>query len=196
MYQTIASGGFRLAPRAIREVLTADGRPLRRYGISVEQAFEPAPVYLLTAAMQDVVRAGTARGLGNYLPPGLNVAGKTGTTDELRDSWFAGFTGDRLAVVWVGYDDNRPAQLTGAGGAMTVWGELMRALPQEPLAPPLPENVEPVRVDPQSGLRAARGCDGAVELPFIAGSAPAASAPCAAPAETPKQKGWWQRLFE
>jgi penicillin-binding protein 1B len=62
MYQTLASGGFRVPPRAIREVLTADGRPLRRYGLSVEQAFEPAPVYLVTAAMQAVVREGTAQG--------------------------------------------------------------------------------------------------------------------------------------
>jgi penicillin-binding protein 1B len=196
MYQTIASGGFRVPPRAIREVLTAEGRPLKRYGLSVEQAFEPAPVYLLTTAMQGVVREGTAQGLKHHIPPELNVAGKTGTTDELRDSWFAGFTGDRLAVVWVGYDDNKPTRLTGASGAMTVWGELMRELPHEPLAPPLPENIEQIWVDPPSGRRADRNCAGAVELPFVNGSAPKDTAPCAAAREPPKPRGWWQRLFE
>src|SRR5207247_859740 len=82
----------------------------------------PEPMYLLTAAMQDVVREGTAQGLKNFLPPELAVAGKTGTTDEQRDAWFAGFTGDRLGVVWIGYDDNRAARLTGAGVAVPVWG--------------------------------------------------------------------------
>src|SRR6266511_4064849 len=102
MYQTIASGGFRTPLRAIREVTTQEGRPLKRYPLAVEQAFPPEPMYLLTAAMQGVVREGTARGLANWLPPESAVAGKTGTTDEQRDAWFAGFTGDRLAVVWIG----------------------------------------------------------------------------------------------
>src|SRR3989440_194426 len=117
MYQTIASGGWRAPLRSIREVTTQEGRPLQRYPLAVEQAFAPEPMYLLTAAMQDVVREGTAQGLKNFLPPELAVAGKTGTTDEQRDAWFAGFTGDRLGVVWIGYDDNRAARLTGAGAA-------------------------------------------------------------------------------
>ena len=101
--------------------------------------FEPAPVYLLTAALQGVVRDGTAQGLKQYVSPELNVAGKTSTTDELRDAWFAGSTGDRLAVVWLGYDDNRPSRLTGASGAMPVWGDLMAPLTHEPLVLPMPE---------------------------------------------------------
>ena len=195
MYQTLASGGFRVPLRAIREVLTAGGQPVQRYALSVEQAFEAAPVYLLTSALQDVVSEGTAAGLKEFLPPSLKLAGKTGTTDELRDSWFAGFSGDRLAVVWVGYDDNRPAGLTGAAGALPVWGELMRMLAPEPLAPPLPEDVERVWVDPASGLRADRDCAGAIELPFLRGSAPEESAPCAhSPGK--KIKNWFRRLFE
>src|SRR5437773_9927067 len=80
MYQTIASGGWRAPLRSIREVTTQEGRPLQRYPLAVEQAFAPEPMYLLTAAMQDVVREGTAQGLKNFLPPELPVAGKTGTT--------------------------------------------------------------------------------------------------------------------
>jgi penicillin-binding protein 1B len=142
-----------------------------------------------------VVREGTAQGLAKYVPAALNVAGKTGTTDELRDSWFAGFTGDRLAVTWVGYDDNTPAQLTGASGAMTVWGALMGALANEPLLLPVPENIELVSIDPQSGLRADRDCRDAVELPFLRGSAPDEAAPCAK--STFKTiKNWFRRWFE
>jgi len=195
MYQTLASGGFRTPLRAIREVLTGSGHPVQRYALAVEQAFEAAPVYLLTAVLQDVVSTGTAAGLKEFLPSSLKLAGKTGTTDELRDSWFAGFSGDRLAVVWVGYDDNRPAGLTGATGALPVWGELMRKLDPEPLAPPLPEDIERVWIDPASGLRADRDCADAIELPFLRGSEPEQFAACArSPGK--KIKNWFRRLFE
>jgi penicillin-binding protein 1B len=196
MYQTIASGGFRTPLRAIREVLTQDGRPLQRYALSVEQAFAPVPVYLLTRAMQDVVREGTAQGLRNWLPPELEVAGKTGTTDEQRDSWFAGFTGNRLAVVWVGYDDNRAARLTGAAAALPVWGEMMAALDLEPLAVPQPDTIVNVLIDPETGLLADNGCAGALELPFAEGTAPAERAPCASSGPVDDGgRSWWQRLF-
>ncbi len=193
MYQTLASNGFRVPPRAIREVITKDDKPLQHYSISVAQAFEPEAVYLLTTAMQGVVSEGTAQGLKNWLSPELAVAGKTGTTDGLRDSWFAGYTGDRVAVVWVGYDDNHPTRFTGASGAMTVWGEMMAALESEPLTLPQPENIERVWIEPSSGLLADKDCSGAVELPFTRGSAPTQNAPCAGSAA--KGKNWFQRLF-
>lgn len=195
MYQTLASGGFRTPLRAIREVLTGSGQPVQRYALAIEQVFAAGPVYLLTSALQDVVSEGTAAGLKEFLPSSLRLAGKTGTTDELRDSWFAGFSGDRLAVVWVGYDDNRPAGLTGAVGALPVWGELMRKLDPEPLVPPLPEDVERVWIDPATGLRADRDCAGAVELPFLRESAPEETAPCVqSPGKT--FKNWFRRIFE
>ncbi len=201
MYQTIASGGFRTPLRAIREVTTQDGKPLKRYPLAVEQAFPAEPVYLITAAMQGVVREGTGRSLANWLPPESAVAGKTGTTTEQRDAWFAGFTGDRLGIVWIGYDDNRAARLSGAGAALPVWGEMMAALNPEPLALPKPEGIENVLIDPQSGLRADLACAGALELPFAQGSAPVERAPCAsaqgAAVGEVKQpaKSWLQRLF-
>ena len=139
LYQTFADGGFRTPLRAIREIVTADGKPLQRYPLNVEPVAAPAPVYLLTAALQGVVREGTAQSLTNWLPAEVHVAGKTGTTDDLRDSWFAGYTGDRVAVVWVGRDDNKPSGLTGASGAMTIWGEMMKNIQPEPLQPTMPE---------------------------------------------------------
>ena len=194
MYQTIASGGFRTPLRAIREVLTQDGRPLRRYPLSVEQAFAPEPVYLLTTAMQDVVSEGTGQALRNWLPPEAGIAGKTGTTDEQRDSWFAGFTGNRMAVVWVGYDDNRAARLSGAAAALPVWGEMMAALGIEPLVLSKPDTIEHVWIDPQTGLRADSGCADARELPFAQGSAPEERSPCAGDVPA-RVRGWFQRFF-
>jgi penicillin-binding protein 1B len=199
MYGTLASGGFRLPQRAIREVVSAAGKPLSRYGLEIRQAVDPAPTYLVTTALQEVVREGTARGLARLLPASLEAAGKTGTTDDYRDSWFAGFTGNLLAVVWVGRDDNQPVGLSGAGGAMLVWGDIMRSLEPAPLVLAPPADVEQVWIDPGSGLRADADCPGAIELPFIQGSAPLESAPCAGESGTPATGGglrrWLERIF-
>jgi penicillin-binding protein 1B len=221
LYQTFADGGFRTPLRAIREIVAADGKPLQRYPLNVEPVAAPAPVYLLTNALQGVVREGTAQSLGNWLPAETNVAGKTGTTDDLRDSWFAGYTGDRVAVVWVGRDDNKPSGLTGASGAMTIWGEMMKNIEPEPLLPTVPEDIELVNVDPVSGLRYEGECKTAVVMPFIRGSAPAETEACADPVaevlrteesplirtevqpevkpevkQEPEKKGWLQRMFD
>ena len=194
MYQTIAAGGFRTPLRAIREVTTQDGNPLKRYGLATEQAFAPEPMFLLAAAMQGVVSEGTGQSLKNWLPPELAVAGKTGTTDEQRDAWFAGFTADRLAIVWVGYDDNRAARLSGAAAALPIFGDLMADLDPEPLKLPKPDGVEIVAIDPETGLRGS-GCPGAYEVPFVAGSAPEGRAPCADNKTVERVKGWLERIF-
>jgi penicillin-binding protein 1B len=179
LYQTFADGGFRTPLRAIREIVTSQGKPLQRYPLNVEQVAAAAPVYLLTTALQGVVREGTAQSLNQWLPAEMNAAGKTGTTDDLRDSWFAGYTGDHVAVVWVGRDDNKSSGLTGASGAMTVWGEMMKNIQPEPLQPTMPEDIEQVSIDPVSGLRYTEECTGAVLMPFVRGSAPAEISSCA-----------------
>ncbi len=141
VYQTLAAGGFRAPLRAIREVTDAQGRPLNRYPLAVEQVARSDAVFLTTWAMQQVINQGTATALKKVLPEGLTVAGKTGTTDELRDSWFAGFSGDKVAVVWVGRDDNKPTTFSGAAGALPVWGDIMAALDNQPLSDVPPEGV-------------------------------------------------------
>ena len=104
-------------------------------------------------------------------------------------------------MVWVGYDDNRAAHLSGAASALPVWGDIMAALPSEPLSLPKPDNIETVLIDPQSGLRADGRCPGALELPFANGSAPAGRAPCASELGVTvqevrqKAKSWLDRLF-
>jgi penicillin-binding protein 1B len=201
MYHTIATGGFRTPLKAIREVTLQDGTPVRRYPLAVEQAFAPEPMVLLTFALQDVVREGTGQSMKSWLPPETAVAGKTGTTDEQRDAWFAGFTGDRVAVIWLGYDDNRAARLSGAAAALPIWGELIASLSPEPLAMPKPDGIENVLIDPASGLRADFSCSGARELPFTRGSAPSERAPCASEIGVAveqvkeKAKGFFERLF-
>ncbi|MEW5837761.1 MAG: penicillin-binding protein 1B [Pseudomonadota bacterium] len=171
MMQTLAAGGFRTPLRAIRAVLDADGKPLARFVLTVRQDAQPQPVFLLTYAMQATVSEGTAAALGRALP-GLRLAGKTGTTNDMRDSWFAGFSADRLMVVWVGRDDNQPTKLTGGSGALPIFTQVMRNVPQQPRPAAAPQGIEWISTDLSTGMRANAACPGAVELPYIEGSAP------------------------
>ncbi len=169
MYHTLAAGGFRTPLRAIRAVLAANGKPLQRYPLSVTAAFDSKTVFLLNAALRSVTREGTGRSLQQLLPKGLVVAGKTGTTDDLRDSWFAGFSGSHLAVVWLGMDDNQPAGLTGSSGALRVWGNIISQLDTTSLSTELPLDMELAWIDRYTGLRVGEDCPHGLPLPFIDG---------------------------
>ena len=129
-----------------------------------------APVFLLQRALVEVMRTGTARSARARLPVASSLAGKTGTTDGLRDSWFAGYGNDRLGVVWIGRDDNGRAGLTGAGGALRVWTDIMAAIGVRPVAEQAPQGVEWYGVDLMAGLRFNTSCDVQPELPFLSGS--------------------------
>lgn len=181
VYASMASGGFRIPLRAIREVTDSKGQSLQHYSLDVTKAVEPGPAYLITHAMQQVVKAGTASAVKGRLSPELNLAGKTGTTDDYRDSWFAGFSGNRIAVVWLGRDDNKPTGFSGSSGALRVWMDLMVGLALEPVDTPPPADVEEIRVDPHSGLRLGSGCGRGQAVPFMIGSGPKGSASCHAP---------------
>ncbi|MDH5469156.1 MAG: penicillin-binding transpeptidase domain-containing protein, partial [Gammaproteobacteria bacterium] len=191
MYQTFASGGFATPLRSITAVLAADKTPLQRYPLNVTAAVEPGPNYLITTAMQHVVREGTGQAIYQVLPAEQAVAGKTGTTDDLRDSWFAGFTGDRLGVIWIGRDDNQPTGLTGSSGALRIWRDVFAATGGTDLQPP-GDDIEYHRIDPVSGLLADESCADAVQLPFIRGSAPTEVAACA---RGPRPLDWFEELF-
>jgi penicillin-binding protein 1B len=179
IYESLASGGFRIPLRAIREVTTGSGEPLKRYELNVKKVIEPGPAYLITHAMQRVFSAGTAKAANKTLSPDLGLAGKTGTTDDLRDSWFAGFSGNLLSVVWLGRDDNKPIRLSGARGALRVWIDIMKHLQLEPLDVTPPYSVETVLIDPRTGRLADEYCRGAQPTPFLVGSVPQVLAPCA-----------------
>ncbi|MCG8615912.1 MAG: penicillin-binding protein 1B [Desulfobacterales bacterium] len=179
MYHTLASGGFYTPARAIKAVVTPEGNTLQRYALTIEQRLNPGPVFLVNKTLQAVVSEGTGKSLAKRLSPDLGIAGKTGTTNELRDTWFAGYSGNRLAVVWLGRDDNRSTGLTGATGALQVFGRMMATLPNTPLAISPPENIEWAIVNPDTGHRTDRDCPGALAVPFIKGSAPEQLTPCA-----------------
>ncbi|MHA7817908.1 MAG: penicillin-binding protein 1B [Pseudohaliea sp.] len=193
LYQAIAAGGFRMPLRSIRDIVDARGEPLRRYPLAYDRRVDQRAVHLLHYALRAVVREGTGRTVYRRLPQDFAVAGKTGTTDGFRDSWFAGFSGDLLAVSWIGHDDNEATGLTGATGAGRIWADFMAAAARRPLAYRMPAGVSLHWVDEATGLASREGCEGARLLPFIDGSEPEGQSPCARRGNPVRD--WFQRLF-
>ena len=185
MYQTIANGGFNSPLRAIRSVLNAEGEPLGRYPYSIEQRFDAGAIYLTQEAMRRVMTEGTGRSVYNRVLDSTVLAGKTGTSNDLRDSWFAGFGQDLLAVVWMGRDDNGQTPLTGASGALQVWANFMQQAAPRSLNMSPPDNIVTVWVDAYSGLGSAKDCPGAVQMPYIRGSEPLPGESCDKPTSLP-----------
>jgi penicillin-binding protein 1B len=173
MYQFLASGG-RIQPlRAVRGVLDTKGQAISRYDFKAEPAQEGDAIAarLVTLALQSTVTSGTARPLlSDGLGP-LQAAGKTGTSNDSRDSWFAGYTGNHLAVVWVGNDKNLPTGLYGATGAMRVWSALFTKLPTEPLHV-TGKGIEWAWLDAAEYATTEEGCPGARRAAFVSGYLP------------------------
>jgi len=176
MYQTFAANGFNVPLKVIREVLNKDGQPLKRYPLKSDKAIDEKAIYLVNHVLHGVTRTGTARSLAKALPQSL--AGKTGTTDDLRDSWFAGFSDNQLAVAWIGRDDNSSTGLTGSSGALRLWTDLFRHLNIQSFSPDRPAGINNRWIDGSSGGLSEKNCQGAVELPFIQGSEPTEKAEC------------------
>ncbi len=199
MYQTMASNGFKMPLRAIRQVTDSHGEELSRYPFELEQTIDHSAIHLLQYMLQEVTRIGTARSIYYRLPEDINVAGKTGTSDLQRDSWFAGFAGNRLAVVWLGLDDNSPLPITGSSGALRAWTDYMANETLDPFIAATPENIEYLWVDQQTGMLSDMQCIGAQQLPFLIGNSPTEHSDCAIRNQSdplPTLEGWIRRWFE
>ncbi|MDE2148861.1 MAG: penicillin-binding protein 1B [Gammaproteobacteria bacterium] len=194
-YSTLAGGGFQTPLLAIKAVTTADGQPLKRFAFRIRQTLPEGPVYLITWGMAQVIAQGTGRWAKTVLPPAAVLAGKTGTTQDFHDSWFAGFDADHVAVVWVGRDDSQPTGLEGATGALRIWAPLMRDLHPRSLDLIPPDSVQAVPIDLQSGLLADTGCADAAVVPFLRGFVPTQYAPCANAAKS-SPLDWLKHIFK
>jgi penicillin-binding protein 1B len=198
VYTALANGGFRARLRAVRAVLDERGRPLRSFKVQVEAAAPPSAVYQLDRMLVLVTTHGTGRGASAHLPPGTVVAGKTGTSSDTRDSWFAGFTGSYLAVVWVGYDDNRVTGLTGAAGALPVWADTLASLNSTSFQPVPPDLTEDRWIGFGDGLETTPACSAdAVVVAVPKGTVLPAKPGCEpSPSVTPtdKIKAWLKSI--
>ena len=183
LYQYVAADGHALPLLAVRGVVDGSGHTVKRYEVEGGRGEYQEAVRLVTWAMQQVAEYGTAHSLGDSSLAWLNAAGKTGTSNDMRDSWFAGFTGDRLAVFWMGRDDNKPTSLFGATGGLRAWQDLFRHLPTRPLSANPGEGLQMAWINPVDGKPTQPECEGARQFPIVAGSLPADTEGC-----------FWQRV--
>jgi len=157
MYETLANDGFRTPLRAVRAVLDEHGQPLKAFTLEVSQAADPVAVYQLDRMMVVAVNRGTAAPARSKLGS-LVVAGKTGTTSDYRDNWFAGFSGSHVAVVWVGYDDNASTSFSASSAALPVWAQIMSGIETTSWNEPLPEGLVETTIDFATGAGVNEQC--------------------------------------
>jgi penicillin-binding protein 1B len=160
LYNAFANGGFSTPLRAVRAVVDAQGKPLKSFALEVTPVADSQAVYQVNRMLVQVMEHGSGQAARAQIPPEIVVAGKTGTSSDYRDSWFAGFSGNTLAVVWIGYDDNSPTGLTGSSGSLPVWSRLMRSIGTTSWNAPLPEGLEDVSIEFMTGLAAGPNCGG------------------------------------
>jgi penicillin-binding protein 1B len=195
IYQSLAAAGYSVPLRSVLAVQTADGGELVRYPLRMLPQSRREAISVLNYALTQVVEQGTASKLPALLGEPVTVAGKTGTTNDRRDSWFVGYTRDRVAVAWVGNDDNRPAGVTGSNAAMHIWAGLFRSLPLESVDLRMPDGASWLWVDRDTGRLTAEQCPGAIQLPYVAGSEPGAMTECLASVQESDSDSFWRKLF-
>jgi penicillin-binding protein 1B len=177
-YTVFANGGVYVRPSLVSSVKSREGRVMYTNESERHAALDPRVAYLMVNLMQEVMRSGTAAGVRSrgFTAP---AAGKTGTS---RDGWFAGFTSNLLAIVWVGFDDNTELPLEGAKSALPIWTEFMKRATahgeyRDTKPFQAPRGIVSARIDPESGMLASEYCpDSRVEF-FIAGSEPQTQCP-------------------
>ncbi|MEZ8203046.1 penicillin-binding protein 1B [Vibrio splendidus] len=164
MYQTITNSG-RIAPlSALRSVVDNDGEVLYQSIPRVSQSVDQQAAWLTTYAMKRGVSEGTGRFLqGQFAWAGL--AGKTGTSNDSRDSWFVGVDGREVTTIWLGRDDNKPTKLTGSSGALRVYADYLKHRTPEQLLLPWPNGITTASFTRTSQGALEFDCDGTVKLP-------------------------------
>ena len=178
MYQTLSGDGFITPLHTIRKVLTAEGEPLKHYSVKVEQAVNATSVRIINSALHEVTQQGTAASLRWRLPKDLKVAGKTGTTNDTRDSWFAGFSGEHLIVTWLGTDKNASTGLTGSSGALIVWSDIMKKIRTRPFSFAYDDELEYYHVEAENGFLVDQNCSTAAYLAFRKNNFPEEDGSC------------------
>jgi penicillin-binding protein 1B len=172
-YTILANDGVRTEPMFIRSVVNIEGQSLEENSIRSRRALDPRVAYLVTSMMEDVINRGTGatvRARGFNAP----AAGKTGTS---RDGWFAGYTSNLLAIVWVGFDDNRDLGLSGGNAPAPIWADFMKraiTLPAYHDVKPfeMPDGVTKVTIDPETLALATPECPTTREEVYIHGTEP------------------------
>lgn len=194
MYQPIANAGFKRDLHAIAAIKHQNQTIWKARGKS-DLAIHYEYTYLLNYALHQSTQTGTARWLGNMYTK-TNFAGKTGTTNDSRDSWFVGYDQTQLGVIWIGRDDNQPIHLTGSSGALRAYGAYQAKRKPVSLVTPRPNEVDLLYFDTTTGQQVTPGCQNVRLIPVIAGTAPAiVECEWAVEPEPTPQKNWFERFL-
>lgn len=164
-FQTIAAGGNRASLSALRSVIGEDGTIFYQSFPQAQRVKSAQASYLTAYALQQVVQRGTARTIGARFP-NATLAGKTGTTNNLIDSWFAGIDGKEVTVIWVGRDNNQTSKLYGSSGAMQVYRRYLENQAPTPLLLTPPENIVQLPVDRLGNVLCSAGGQDVRKLPI------------------------------
>ena len=169
-YAVFANQGKMVEPIFITRITDHEEQVLERSEVESREVIPATTAHMVNSMLRDVVRRGTGRGASGLKQP---TAGKTGTTNDLHDAWFMGFTPQLITAVWVGFDNKRPIRETGGRVAAPIWKEFMTAAMQDqPRGEfPVPPGLKCVHIDPITGVRAAAGGDALLEC-FRSGTEP------------------------
>lgn len=194
LYIPIVNSGLQQPLSLISRVVGGQGETYWQETADELPIFSNHSVYLLNYALQGAAKTGTAKSLAWRLPNKV-VAGKTGTTNDQRDSWFSGFDEDILITTWLGNDENKPTKLTGSSGALVLFSDVMKTIGTKDISLDVPVGVEQVPFDKQTGLPLAQACDEQVLYPAV-NDGLAFQYKCSAQVvKAKKKKSWFEKLF-
>lgn len=196
MYQTIANNGRYIPLHALTAIMSPNNHLLWQFSLEAEQRVDEQATYLLNYALHKVTLEGTAKAIKQQFPD-INMAGKTGTTDDYRDSWFSGFDKNILVTSWIGKDDNQPVNLSGASGAMQLFIAYQKQQQPKSLVRRFPGGLGISHFDIATGALSKAGCKDTFSVPAILAGLPPVPLNCAGgfTVQDKKKKSLWQRLF-
>jgi penicillin-binding protein 1B len=195
MYQTIANNGRYIPLHSITAIMTADDDLLWKFNVAPEQRADEQATYLLNYALHKVTLEGTAKGVRAKFPD-VNMAGKTGTTDDYRDSWFSGFDKNILVTSWIGKDNNQPVNLSGASGAMQLFIAYQQQQQPKSLVRRFPDGLSITHFDNATGNLSKAGCANTFSVPAITAALPPVPSLCVGKSTVPnKPKSLWEKIF-
>lgn len=198
IYQIISNQGLMHELHVLDAVSTHDDHLIWKRSSKAEIKVDEDAVYLLNYALHKVTQSGTAKKLATRFA-NTNMAGKTGTTDDYRDSWFSGFDRNLVSSIWMGNDDNTPINMSGATGALDVFIAFQSENAPKTLVRRFPNSLTIAHFDKTQGFRTLAGCPDVISLPAIKYALEEAkgctSQPVEIKQERPRKKSWWERLF-
>jgi len=195
LYLSIANQGYKNNSHAINRIVSAQGETLWQFEQQAEQLFSDQGIYLIDYALSQITKKGTAKSL-NWRLKGTEIAGKTGTTNEQRDSWFVGYDNKSLVTTWLGRDDNKATKLTGSSGALVLFSRFMEKSGVVNKTRLVPENIKTTNFEANSGIAVSVECNQMVVYPAITTGLlvePHCLTKKAVKAES--KKSWLEKLF-